>query len=116
MSLVPVLLTTLFSSVLCTAAAAQSDAIRLPPDHTGIKVPLPPMPRAAPLVVPAPPRSLLTLPTHTLPPIPVGVGGNPQPQTPPAREEAAGQPLAGTGAFTWFKNQVVQPVAALPKP
>jgi hypothetical protein len=97
--------------LLGAAAPAQQDAVVLPPDHLGIKAP-----RLAPagpaLFTPAPPRSAVATPQHRLPPIPVGAGGNPQPDTPPAREAPAAPPVAGAGAFTYFKNQLVRPTGA----
>jgi hypothetical protein len=97
---------------LAPHARAQQDAIVLPPDQFGIKAPRAAGAAAAGLAVPAPPRTLFPIPKHSLPPIRAGKGGNPQPQTPPAREADPAPPLAGTGAFTWFRNRLVQPPGA----
>ncbi|HLU39888.1 MAG TPA: hypothetical protein VK081_10915 [Planctomycetota bacterium] len=98
--------------MLAARAGAQSDAVTLPPDQIGIKTPHRPATTGTGLHVPPPPRSMFLIPKHALPPVPEGQGGNPQPDTPPARVVESAPPVAGTGAFTYFRNRRVQPPGA----
>lgn len=93
--------------------AAAQHPVRLPPDHFGIKEPLRSASRPGPAAA-VPPSSWRPIETEALlPAIPVGRGGNPQPQNPPAREiDASSGSSPSAGAFTYFKNRIVQPPGA----
>lgn len=61
--------------------------------------------------VPPPPRVLLeNLPDESTPPIPIGFGGNPQPNSPPVDVPAATPSLAST--YVAFNNATVLPAGA----
>lgn len=102
----------LLAAGLAGSAGAQRDAVSLPADTVLFKAPQQGTSAAHGLSLPPPPRSLENRPRHDLPRIPAGRGGNPEPDTPPAREAAPAAPLSGTGAFTYFTNELARPTGA----
>lgn len=91
------------------ATAQVADHAQSHTDRFGIKAPRvldgePPAAAAAP--APCDGHAVST------PPIQVGTGGNPEPDTAPARLADGGSSAMATGAFTYFGNGIVQPTGA----
>lgn len=102
----------LLSLALASGAASQSPPTVLPPDRIGVKSPRTAAERADVPATGAP--CCAEVPAEpVLPPLPRGVGGNPEPKSRPATEATpSGGPAPAAGAFTFFKNTIVKPPGA----